>query len=117
MKLLELRKHLGMSQEAFAESIGASPSQLSYIESGQRHVPDKPSDILRICDGLPLSPHQYAALHEALRLSSGKFRLSPGAPEEQFLLLAALRDAVISEPSRAKVLQWRELLLVTAKQT
>lgn len=52
LRIKEIRKHNGYTQEQFSEKIGIEPSSLSGIESGRffpsLHVLDKMSEVLNI---------------------------------------------------------------------
>lgn len=61
-RVKELRKALGLSQEAFANKIGLKGSSLSLIESNQRNVTNQ--NIISIC-------REFGANEDWLRTGSG----------------------------------------------
>lgn len=57
LRIKELRGTLGMSQEAFANSIDMSRTYLAEVEIGKRNISIENID--RICDGLGISIREF----------------------------------------------------------
>lgn len=57
LRIKELRGALGMSQEAFANSIGMSRTYFAEVEIGKRNISIE--DIERICEGLNISVRDF----------------------------------------------------------
>lgn len=61
-RIKELRKALGLSQEAFADRIGLKGSALSHLENGRRNITNQ--NIVSIC-------REFGVNEEWLRTGSG----------------------------------------------
>lgn len=61
-RIKELRKSLGLSQEAFAERLGLKGSAVSHLESGRRNITNQ--NIVAIC-------REFGVNEEWLRTGSG----------------------------------------------
>lgn len=61
-RIKELRKTLGLSQEAFAERLGLKGSAVSHLESGRRNITNQ--NIVAIC-------REFGVNEEWLRTGSG----------------------------------------------
>lgn len=61
-RIKELRKSLGLSQEAFAERLGLKGSAVSHLESGRRNITNQ--NIIAIC-------REFGVNEEWLRTGSG----------------------------------------------
>lgn len=57
LRMKELRGGLGMSQEAFANSIGMSRTYFAEVEIGKRNI--SVENIDRICSGLGITVREF----------------------------------------------------------
>ena len=53
LRIIERRKHLGLTQEALAEKADVTPQFVSYAESGKRAM--RPENLLKVANALGVS--------------------------------------------------------------
>jgi transcriptional regulator with XRE-family HTH domain len=75
VKLAELRKWRGLSQQVVADRVGVSQQYISMVESGERQV-DKRSTLEALAQALRVSPVELGGMPTAERLASANPGLS-----------------------------------------